>query len=233
MSDLDLYLKDHYWDAGQLAAHCNITVDELDEFIRLQLVPEPSYVVTDQARVKSFVFGEMAALGATPGAYFHPANKAWVMLALSADYRRDATALQQRFKANFAAALTQLNATTWRLTDSFTDEGEILASGMNTRLDSAWQYFLNGTFGLCVKNPESEFDIAHKEILQEKLVAITENGSKSKFATADMKAVVSLINDYAAASMPFSPVEYPRSSRKRLVDDLRGRLIAIDGNVDD
>jgi hypothetical protein len=131
------------------------------------------------------------------------------------------------------AALTQLNATTWRLTDSFTEAGEILTAGMNTRLDSAWQYFLNGTFGLCVKNPESEFDSARKEILQEKLVAITENGSKSEFATADRNAVVSLINDYAAASMPFSPMEYPRSSRKRLVDDLRGRLIAIDGNVDD
>ncbi|WP_428999585.1 DUF6058 family natural product biosynthesis protein [Stenotrophomonas maltophilia] len=29
---------------------------------------------------------------------------------------------------------------------------------------------------------------------------------------------------YARASMPFSPAEYDRSSRKRLVDDLRREL---------
>ena len=33
-----------------------------------------------------------------------------------------------------------------------------------------------------------------------------------------------LIDQYAQASMPFSPLEYARSSRKRLVDDLREKL---------
>lgn len=39
-----------------------------------------------------------------------------------------------------------------------------------------------------------------------------------------------LIDAYAAAAMPFSPIEYPRSSRKRLVENLRANLRATDND---
>lgn len=223
MSELDWYLHTNYLNAEQFASACDISVGDLSELVALQIIPGPSYVVTEQATVKSHVFGEMDAPGSTPGSYFHPGNQAWVELARRGEFRNDARASRKFFEAEFTDALVELNTTTWRLSDSFSDNGEIVEAGLRSRLDAAWEHFLEGTFGLCVANPGSAWEIARKEILQEKLMSLTANGSKHVFSSSELDTVIGLIDDYAAASMPFSPIEYPHSSRKRLVEDLRAR----------
>jgi hypothetical protein len=81
-----------------------------------------------------------------------------------------------------------------------------------------------GCFGLCVTNPISEAQIAYMEVLQEKLVRLSENGSRASYASQQLQAMHALIDAYAAASMPFSLVNYPVSSRKRLAEDIRNNL---------
>jgi hypothetical protein len=127
---------------------------------------------------------------------------------------------------NFATALATLNLSTWRMPDSFDENGAPVSDGLLVRTESAWKYFLNGTFALCVANPISEFHIAHKEVLQEKLMHQSENGSKGIYSAEQAVKMHELIDAYAAAAMFFSPIEYPRSSRKRLVEDLRKSMIA-------
>jgi hypothetical protein len=39
-----------------------------------------------------------------------------------------------------------------------------------------------------------------------------------------VRTLLDVIAAYEVAAMPFSPIEYAQSSRKRLVDDLRARL---------
>ncbi len=223
MSSLDAYLAQHYLNQDQLVAAAAISIDELDRLIARRLVPEPSYVVSEQGRVASFVFGEMDAPGATPGRYFHPAQLSWLSLARTTNSLTE-DQLREHFADRFVAALAILNRTTWRLLDSFDDDGKPIDKGLRLRTDTAWKYFLNGTFGLCVANPMSEAHIARKEILQEKLAAMSENGERNVFAPIEVAGLLQLIDDYAEASMPFSPIEYHRSSRKRLVDDLRVKL---------
>jgi Family of unknown function (DUF6058) len=224
MSDLDHYLSRHYLNADQFAEHCGIGTRELFQLIDEQCIPAAAYVVTEQASIQSYVFGEMPAPDSTPGQYFHPANHVWVALAKSAQFNGNAAALRQRFTARFETALSELNRDLFHLEDSFTPEGTVITEGLNLRTDSAWQHFLKGTFGLCIANPISEAAIARKEILQEKLSALSENGSKTHYSQAEKPILLALIDEYAAASMPFSPIEYPRSSRKRLVDDLKTRI---------
>lgn len=230
MTALNNYLAKHYLNEAQLATASAIRVDELNALILGQLVPAPSYVVTDTGTVCSFVFGEMAAPGSTPGRYFHPSQAVWIALARHAIANgpaHDAAArLQVLFAVKFASALATLNLTTWRLHDCFDDDGAPIADGLRIRTDSAWQYFLNGTFGLCVANPISEAHIAYKEVLQEKLAQQSENGAKTVFSPQQASAMHELIDAYAAAAMPFSPVEYGLSSRKRLVEDLRANIRA-------
>lgn len=232
MTDLDHYLAQHYLSEAQLLAAAAIGSAEHAAMIANRLVPAPSYIVSDQGTVASFVFGEMAATGSTPGRYFRPSQLVWIARArdLLASYpAQDASRrLEDSFRANFAASLATLNLTTWRLSDSFDDHGAALADGLQARLDSAWMYFLNGTFALCVANPISEAHIAHKEVLQEKLKAQSENGSKTAFSRQEARDMHALIDAYAAAAMFFSPVEYPLSSRKRLVEDYRSTLLAAE-----
>jgi Family of unknown function (DUF6058) len=224
MTDLDRYLSRHYLNAEQFAAACDIAVDELEDLIRRELIPSPSYIVSDDA-LHSYVFGSLPAPGAIAGQYFHPAMAAWVARArhdLAMHGAENAPLRAKRmFEQEFATALLQLDATLHRMPDAFDASGDPIATGLTARLESAWEHFIRGTFGLCVANPVSALEIARKEVLQEKLTAVTNDGTKHTVADADLKLVRELIDRYEAASMPFSPIEYPRSSRKRLVDDLR------------
>lgn len=228
MTELDQYLAKHYLTEAQLTSAAGINKEELDALIRDNLVPAPSYVVSDSGKVISFVFGEMDAPGSAAGRYFHPSQTVWITRArdvIANGVVHDGEArLKEQFTANFAAALATLNLTTWRLHDSFDENGAPIADGLLTRTDSAWKYFLNGTFGLCVANPISEAHIAYKEVLQEKLTRQSENGSKMVYPPLQAGAMHELIDAYAAAAMFFSPVEYALSSRKRLVEDLRANI---------
>ncbi len=230
MTELNNYLAKHYLNETQLTSAAAIRIGELNALIRNGLVPGPSYVVTESGTVSSFVFGDMPAPGATPGRYFHPAQLVWTALARDAVANGDThdaqTRLKEQFTGKYAAALATLNLTTWRLRDSFDDQGVPIADGLLARTENAWKFFLNGTFSLCVANPISEAHIAYKEVLQEKLAQQSENGSKTVFSSQQAEAMRELIDAYAAAAMPFSPVEYPLSSRKRLVEDLRANLRA-------
>ena len=79
---------------------------------------------------------------------------------------------------------------------------------------------------MCVAHPDCEAAIARKEVLQEKLVALTDNGSTSSYPNDKAQQILDLIDAFAQSAMPFSPVDYALSSRKRLVDDLRQRVVA-------
>jgi hypothetical protein len=233
MTELDTYLRAYFLNDAQLSTAAGIGTDAHDALMRDGLVPEPSYVVTNAGKVGSFVFGQMDAPGSAPGRYFHPAQVAWISRArqvLASGPAADARQrLKAQFTANFAAALATLNLTVWRLPDSFDQHGASIADGLGARTGSAWTYFLNGTFGLCVANPISEAHIACKEVLQEKLTQLSQNGSRTQFSPDEAESMSELVDSYAAAAMPFSPVEYSRSSRKRLVEDLRAHIAAAQG----
>lgn len=230
MSALDTYLRKHFLNAEQFAAACDCTTSDVADLIERGLVPAPSYVVTHSSTVRSHAFGEIEAVGSTPGHYFHPANVTWVGIARRcvADQGHEAAqdALKARFVSNVQVALAELNGTTWRLRDSFADDGTQIAAGLRTRSESMWKHFLHGTFGLCVASPVSEAAIARKEVLQEKLSHLYEKGIPPDFSRDDALATLELIDAYADAAMPFSPAEYHRSSRKRLVEDFRALVMA-------
>lgn len=225
MSELDIYLARHYQTAGQFAAHCGISLNQLNELIQQQLIPEPSYTVTARGTLVSYVFGEMAAPDATPGRFFHPANCSWVALALSSIEQGRSFEVKTRFLHNMGHELAQQNKHVFRLPDSFANDGSVLPDGLAARTELLWVHFLKGTFGLCIAHPATEAEIAQKEILQEKLSVLSEQGAKLHFSAAEKAEVLQLIEEFAAVSMPFSPIEYHRSSRKRFVEDLHNRLV--------
>lgn len=231
MNDLEIYLKNNYRTANELAAACDISVDELDGLVKERLVPQPSYTVNSQDTLISQAFGELPAGGASAARYFHPGNAAWITLAL--DARKESGAeqahrnLKDRFKRNFIAALQELDKTTFRLSDSFTNTGQPIARGLDSRAEKAWDSFLKGVFSLCVADPSSEKAIARKEVLQEALTNLSDSGLGADSSPEAKSHALDLIGQYAQAAMPFSPPEYPRSSRKRLVEDLRTRISAL------
>lgn len=228
MSELDVYLSQYFLDTEQMAAASGLPVASLLTLVRERLVPGPSYVVANGAMLKSYVFGEMAAGAAKEGSYFHPATAVWVDRAIHviAEVGREQAGgvLRARFAERMQAALAELNDSTWRLPDCFSEDGTPITEGIARRMQSIWAHFMHGTFGLCVANPVSEMAIARKEVLQEKLTALSANGTRFAYSADEALAMLDLIDAYADSAMPFSPIEYAVSSRKRLVEDLATRI---------
>lgn len=228
MNETDAYLRRHYWTAEQLAGACGLDIAQLDSLLDDRLVPAPSYMVGADGTLQSAAFGDFPEAGATPGRYFHPGTVAWVARAREALAQADAdtarAALEQRFRRNFAAALADLDRNLARLPDSFDDQGLPLPAGLDARTADAWDAFGQGIFGLCVSDPTSEHAIATKEVLQETLGARRQALAGDRAAAGDPGDLPGLIARYARAAMPFSPLEYPRSSRKRLVEDFAAEL---------
>ena len=110
--------------------------------------------------------------------------------------------------------------------DCFDEAGSINSDGIQARVQINWQHFVHGVFSLCVAKPDTIANIVHKEIVQEKLTALSENGKRFQYDLEEREHLLALIEEYAAIAMPFSPLEFAKSSRKRLVDDLRASLLA-------
>ncbi|MDE2427535.1 MAG: hypothetical protein KGM99_02335 [Burkholderiales bacterium] len=224
MSTLENYLQQHFLNAAQFASHCGIRETQLQDWIQQQLIPRPSYVVTGDGHIVSDVFGALDAAGATPGDYFHPDMAVWVAraqrLLKDDDAAQAGQVMQQEFGAQFGAALTQLHRSTWQLNDGVAHDADIQA-----RTEAAWSHFLKGTFGVCVAHPVSEAAIARKLVLQEKLRSLTDDGNKTNFTRDEAQIVLTTIAEFDQVAMAFSPADYARSSRKRLIDDMRARLL--------
>ena len=218
------YLAMHYRTAAQLASACGVETPTLMARVGAGLVPAPSYRVDAGRVLHSVVFGRFAGCDAIPGVYFHPGVAAWVRRASIARGGRDDQAarriLERGFKRRYAATLRRLHRGGLRLDDSFDASATPKAAGLQARCDTAWVQLMEGTYGLCVADCGSVTSIALKDVLQEHLTRQAEGDVPS----ADRERVLRLVSAYAAAAMPFSPIEYPASSRKRLVDDFSARL---------
>lgn len=225
---LQTYLNNHYQTLEQFAESCAVSTEYLNLLLDQRQIPAPSYTVISDSKCISQAFGELTGHALECGKYFHPGNKSWVVRGSKSreevGAKQAPAALKRLFKQNFANELQALDRNLFRLQDSFTASGDTIAQGLAKRTDTAWELFLKGVFSLCVANPSSEKSIATKEVLQEALITLTDNGQKIKYNSAEKNRVLSLIDQYEQAAMPFSPLEYPISSRKRLVEELRAQL---------
>lgn len=206
---LKSYLQKHFVDKLAFASILGITVERLDQLIAAKAVPEPTYDCEGNT-ISSAVFGVIETEESIYGHYFRPECSRWVKIA-------DQAAPGQERDAVFSVLSCELEL---GLGDYF-KEPEIIEK----KIQDFLPYFLNGTFGLCIADPSSGTEIARKEVLQHKLTELTENGSNPSPKGIAKSELLQLIDDYAISSMPFSPAEYERSSRKRLVDDLRPAVV--------
>lgn len=209
-------LQTHFVDKAMFAVRAGISVDRLDELIGIHAIPCPTYTC-DGASIRSAVFVDIPIAEALSGEYFRP----------------EVRALCDRSRQGCARG-----GACGRAGGTGEEHRAVLQShcgakdAVEARVQAYLPFFFNGTFGLCVSDPSTGAGIVRKEMLQEKLVEVTANGNNAFPADCSGDTLLGLIDDYADSSMPFSPAEYHRSSRKRLVDDLRP-IVASEGRTHD
>lgn len=220
------YLRERFLDAPAFAGRCGIDEDALSRLIASGLAPGPSYGVDAAGTMHSLVFGAVEAPGAPAGRWFNPSMAPWVARGLATldahggDFAAAVAALESSFRTGYHAALLAVHAGEGPIPGFADADGRFDETAFDAQFPSLWQHLLAGTFGLCVTDPIDEAHIAAKETVQARLTHLTGNGARRDFREAEKATVRALIERYRRLSMPFSPAEYARSSRKRLVDDL-------------
>ncbi len=202
---LKAYLQEYFVDKPAFARLAGVSVERLDQLVAAGAIPCATYTC-DGRSIRSAAFGTIGIAEAVTGEYFRPECARWARLAAQSPAGMERSSVLRQLQSELRAALQ----------DHFADPAVIEA-----RVQGYLPHFWNGTFGLCVADPSSGAGIARKELLQERLAAVTDGGSNSSPAGMSPAELLGLIDSYAEAAMPFSPAEYERSSRKRLVDDLR------------
>lgn len=91
-----------------------------------------------------------------------------------------------------------------------------LNAGLEAHLRDEWGHFLAGTYGLCTRTGLPE-QIAEKEL------AVAVINELTATAEPDLHVLQRAVDLLDAASSPFAPHERARSSRRRLVDQVRLR----------
>lgn len=228
--EIRAYLVEHFVPLSALVESAGVSESEIQALQAAGCIPGPSYRVTSPDRVGSFVFGETVIPGMGPsGEYYARSVSTWVKAAVKGRQLHALDALGPKFadefKSELKAVLRARRAWQSGLDFLFAAPGVEHTEAMQKFLDETWRHFLAGTYGVCVRDANTVSVIAEKEILQHQLTLLTQNGAKFTYTRAEWTVVNEVMLAYEAVTMPFAPHEYPRSSRKRLVEDLRARAV--------
>lgn len=195
------YLTHHFHTRAELLAASGITSARLDALIDRGAMPRPSYRIQLALRCASF-FGKHHEEASAE--YYATGYPSWI------------GALETATEAPFAIFARRYRDALAALTLETRDPK--LGAGLAAHLRDEWGHFLAGTYGLCTRSGLPE-DIAAKELAICVIKELTANDN----AAPDRERLRQAVDLLDRASSPFAPHERARSSRRRLVDDVRLR----------
>ncbi|VXB02210.1 DUF6058 family natural product biosynthesis protein [Massilia sp. 9I] len=193
------YLQQHFLTRAQLLTASSITSARLDALIDRGVMPRPSYRIQLNTRCASF-FGEHDEEAGAE--YYATGYPSWIAVLEAST--EDPFAI---FARRYRAALGALPMTTI---------DPKLGAGLDAHLRDEWGHFLSGTYGLCTRSGLPG-DIAAKELA---ICVIKELTAQEDPERGRLRQAVDLLD---RTSSPFAPHERARSSRRRLVDEVRLR----------
>jgi hypothetical protein len=204
------YLSEFFYSRAQLLSAALLPESVFDALQQAGVMPKPSYVIRNNLICSSF-FGEHEE--ATETQYYARQYVQWLGLLKTT---ADLDAVSSIFRTRYRNAIDRL------LSRGFTTRSEKVTTGLDAHIDSEWTHFIRGTYGVCTKSGLPE-DIAAKEIaviIISELLGIDADGPGDPGFRKRLGDAVDLLDD---ASSDFAPHEHERSSRTRLVDQVRAK----------
>jgi len=218
------YIQAHFLTFEQMAAKSDLSVSDLEEMIAADCLPGPAYQVETEVLVQS-VFGphkELCAQAFYPPSYV---AKAKAVAADSALYQEQACVQKANFMRTYRQVLEAERAWEFGLEALFLADKKVGGAEAERFLESEWQHYLDGTYGLCTRNATFE-EIAVKEVAIAKIkhfLAVLDRaedaGLKAELAEA--------VDRLDSVSSPFAPHERGRSSRGKWIDEVREKYLGM------
>ncbi|AIS58443.1 hypothetical protein JV59_25935 (plasmid) [Vibrio coralliilyticus] len=217
------YLNTHFLRRSELAKRLSVRSDTLSQLIASGMIPSWSYKV-NQGAVYTQVFGQHEARDCHNDEYFSPSVLDWYRhhRAQFPDHKTVPPLTDQlcgQFVATFVKTAQASETFRWAFAEAMSEPGALQAMATTT-----WHHHRQGTYGVCVRQPSSVAAIIEKQVAVEALTRITNHGQKSRYTEQECGEWRQWAEVYDRVAMPFSPVDYAQSSRKRLIDDVLDSL---------
>jgi hypothetical protein len=211
------YLSRYFLTKQELLAATKITEQELSHYQALEVMPKCSYKIQLNVESTSF-FGLHSEQQEIE--YYAKGYISWIAIVQSLN---DPHSIYALFVTRYKIAIEQL-----RMQGHYSSSDKINAS-LDLHIKDEWQHFLDGIYGLCTKSGLPE-DIAAKEfsILEiNELTATSEITESAELTEQQLKQLTRAVNLLDSASALFAPHERLKSSRHRLVDEIRRKYVLV------
>ena len=208
--ELIRYLNDGFFTEAQLLAVSGIDADALHALQARAMMPRPSYRLQLDVGCDSF-FGSHTEHARVD--YYAKGYASWIGLLQSLS--SDAGAFRV-FAERYRARLRQLGAA------GLCTNAAKLNAELDAHLRAEWGHFLDGTYGLCTRTGLPE-DIASKELATVIIDDIVSERGEQALTMRDRVCLTLAVDLLDTASTEFAPHERERSSRHRLIDQVRRR----------
>mgnify|MGYP005822246573 CR=1 FL=1 len=198
------YLNENYYTKQQLLDLAKISEAELSRLQDKRVMPTCSYRLLLNYSSDSF-FGEFKNQNEIE--YYAKGYLSWIGMLQVTTVVQDVFSI---FAHRYTESISKLK------TFGYTSSDPKVNSKLDLHIEEEWQHFLNGIYGLCTKSGLPE-DIAAKElaILQINEILALDNEEK------DLIKLTKAVNLLDSASSMFAPHERLKSSRHRLIDEIR------------
>lgn len=218
------YLTNYFCQIDELAELSKTKANIIKHYIKIGCIPDYSYRIKIPLELSSALFGELIH---NPDQYYYfyaKGNVNWIHRAnkLVEEYGVEECTNQliNEMRIKFRQLFIENKTYLYGFDYLFDNEQSINEVAYEREFQDILLYWRNGTYGLCTQNMINEESLFHKKLTQKWLKKITQDGSKKIYSAYEVEELKMALMKYESCLMPFSPLDYPLSSRKFLIDDI-------------
>jgi hypothetical protein len=198
------YLNEYYYTKQQLLDLSKISEAELCYFQEKKVMPTCSYKLSLNYSSDSF-FGEFNHQNEIE--YYSKGYLSWIgMLKVTTDLNDVFSVFSQRY----AQSISKLKSA------GYNSKNPKVNTELDLHIEEEWKNFLNGIYGLCTRSGLPE-DIAGKELAVLQINELLEIDRES----VDLAQLTKAVDLLEQSSSLFAPHERLKSSRHRLINEVR------------
>jgi uncharacterized protein YeaO (DUF488 family) len=210
--ELFRYLDNAFFTEPELLAASGIGAAQLADLQARRVMPRASYRLRVDIACDSYFGAHKEQAHAD---YYAKGYACWIGMLQTLAQDTDAFRV---FERRYRARLEQLAQ------GGIASRHPKLNAGLDAHLREEWRHFLDGTYGLCTRSGLPE-DIAVKEAAVAIIKEITQGRREQALTDAERARLTTATDLLDAASARFAPHELERSSRRRLIDQVRAAFL--------